>query len=195
MLWLWLSVVYSKRKTVWLVCFATGNEQGWGDGSGARTLAVWVWGPELGYSDPLKAGCSGSCAAHGETWGRLWKLVGQTSWWTEHFTHKRLSQTRWKSRSPGPPDHQAFVMARACPHTHEHRHTDIRQTKNLCESLKKKTPVQLIFSQNTALLNHTPFNFLRFSSFSFIFLLSLKRHQNKRNRLNWRNLFTFPLST
>lgn len=92
---------------------------------------------------------------------------------------------------PGLPDRQIFVMAHSCPQTHEHRHTDIRQRKNLCESLKKKTPAQLIFSQNTALLNHTPFYFLRFSSFSFIFLLSLKRHQNKRNRLNWRNLFTF----
>lgn len=47
---------------------------------------------------------------------------------------------------PGPPDLQTCVMAHAGPQTHEHRHTDIRQTKSICESLKK-TPVQLIFSQ------------------------------------------------
>lgn len=156
------------------------------------SVGIWTWIPRTQAKlDTVAHTCNPDAPRvrsetetrdSGSSWAS-WSGGGHSSLQTRDSVSNKMEVKGWHPRLPS--DLDTCVMVHACPHIHEQTHGHQANKKSFWVIKKKGTPVQLIFSQNTALLNHT-------LKFPFIFLLSLKHHRNnKRNRLDWRNLFTF----
>lgn len=178
------------------MCLAIGNEQGWGDGWGARTFAVWVWGTwawilriQAKLDAVVHVSHPGSHIVRREAdSGSLWvRLPGGHSSWHIRDCLKQDGSRGLTPRTAWPPD----MCHGTCMNTDTQ--TSGKQ-KNICESLKK-TPVQLIFSQTLHSSTTLPFILKTLKIlFHFSSVFEAPPGQKKQTQLK-KFIYVFPLST